>query len=164
MINGNATPATCLIRPSSIRRLYPPRKPEDLPSNSRKLVMTVGGAARVACALALGAKPRPANAPAAPARMPRRERSRMIRRSADRTVGWQHRQPAAPASASRSVTQVNDCDLAALERCLPTSRVALAQCLDREMPSRSRQPVPESRTGSISLAAQAGRPSMTLRR
>jgi hypothetical protein len=43
-------PATSLIRPSSIRRLWPPRKPRDLPSNSSKLVMTVGGAARVACA------------------------------------------------------------------------------------------------------------------
>src|SRR5262249_61034356 len=100
-------PATCLIRPSSIRRLWPPRKPGDLPSNSWKLVMTVGGAARVACALALGAKPRPASAQAAPARMPRRESSRVIRRSADRTDGWQHRQPAAPESASPSVGQGN---------------------------------------------------------
>ena len=113
--------ATCLIRPSSIRKLWPPRKPRDLPSNSWKLVMTVGGAARAACALALGAKPRPASAPAAPASIPRRESSRVIRRSADRTVGWQQRQAAAPASASPSATQVNNCDLTARERRLPTS-------------------------------------------
>src|SRR5262245_17419029 len=97
------------MRPSSINSWTPLRRLEDLPSNSRKFVNTVGG---VAAACALGARPRYAIALAAPTSMPRRESSRVIRWSAERSVGWQQRQLAAPPSC---VAQVNIDDLPAEE-------------------------------------------------
>ncbi len=100
------------MRPSCTERRRPPRRAEDLPSNSMKFVNTIGGSGWAAAARARPPRPSAASDPAAPPSTSRRDSSLVIRRSAARSAGWQQRQDGGEArGASSGDVQVNTASL-----------------------------------------------------